>query len=221
MQTTRLKLATFVLAAAAALPVAALAAPVSGATSTVVYASGNDVVIKSADGKLLNFTVPAGYKFTAGDKQVGIGDLKPGTKLTKPVVTGFDPKIIASVTVTKAKVFGVTPPDGVTLSLAEGTKDLVVPMGTSFLVDGKQLTVAQLKPGMMVEATIVTTAADDATAATSAPAMAGVLLVANPAGEGDLPAAGTNLPLYGVLGLLSVALGFGLMWKSKPATLRS
>jgi hypothetical protein len=219
MQTssTRLKFATLlVLAASAVLPVAAHAALSSGPTSTVVYAGGNDLVLKSSDGKLLNFTVPSGTKFTAGDKTLSLGELKPGTKLTKPVVTGFDPKVVSSISVQKGKVFGVTPPDGVTLALAEGTKDLVVPTGTSFVVDGNSLTVGQLKPGMMVEATIVTTGADDAASATSTPAMAGVLLVSNPAGEGDLPAAGTNLPLFGVLGLLSLSLGFAVLRIRKP-----
>jgi LPXTG-motif cell wall-anchored protein len=118
--------------------------------------------------------------------------------------------------VQKGKVFGVTPPDGVTLALAEGTKDLVVPTGTNFVVDGNSLKVGQLKPGMMVEATIVTTGADDAASATSVPPMSGVLLVSNPPGDGDLPAAGTNLPLYGVLGLLSLSLGFALLRIRKP-----
>jgi len=219
MQTpfTRLKLATLlVLAASTVLPIAAHAALSSGPTSTVVYAGGNDLVLKASDGKLLNFTVPSGTKFTAGDKTLTLGDLKPGTKLTKPVVTGFDPKVVSSISVQKGKVFGVTPPDGVTLALAEGTKDLVVPTGTNFLVDGKSLTVAQLKPGMMVEATIVTTGADDAASATSTPALTGVLLVSNPPSEGDLPAAGTNLPLFGVLGMLSLSLGLALLRIRKP-----
>ncbi len=214
---TRRRLATLlVLAASAALPMAAHAALSSGPTSTVVYAGGNDLVLKASDGKLLNFTVPNGTKFTAGDKTLTLADLKPGTKLTKPVVTGFDPKVVSSISVQKGKVFGVTPPDGVTLALAEGTKDLVVPTGTNFVVDGNSLKVGQLKPGMMVEATIVTTGADDAASATSVPPMSGVLLVSNPPGDGDLPAAGTNLPLYGVLGLLSLSLGFALLRIRKP-----
>jgi hypothetical protein len=117
--------------------------------------------------------------------------------------------------VTKGKVFGITPPDGITLSLAEGTKDLVVPSGTTFMVDGKKLTVAELKPGMMVEATIVTAAADG-TSATSAPPMTGALLVAHAAGAEDLPAAGTKLPLYGALGAGIFAIGLALLTFRKP-----
>jgi hypothetical protein len=207
-----LKLATLlVLGASAALPAVAQA---SGATSTVVYAGGDDLVVKASDGKLLNFTVPAGTKLTAGGKQVSVAELKPGAKLTAPVAgTG---QIVTGVSVTKGKVFGVTPPDGITLSLAEGTKDLVIPAGTTFMVDGKKLTVAELKAGMTVEATIISTAADGSSA-TSTPAPAGTLLVAKAAAaEEDLPAAGTHLPLFGALGAGCLALGLVLLTFRKP-----
>jgi hypothetical protein len=213
MHTPKLKLATLlVLAASAALPAVAQS---SGPTSTVVYVAGDDLVLKASDGKLLNYTsVPGGTKFTAGGKQVSLGDLKPGTKLTAPVAG--TPQIVTAVDVVKGKVYGVTPPDGVTLSLAEGTKDLVVPAGTTFLVDGKKLAFADLKPNMTVEATIVSTAADGASA-TAAPAQAGALLVAHAAGGDDLPAAGTNLPLFGSIGLVCLSLGLALLNLRKPA----
>lgn len=206
--------ALFALAVSAVLPALA-EAPTSGPTSTVVYAGGDDLVIKSADGKLLNYSVPAGAKFTAGGKQVGISDLKPGTKLTAPVAG--TPQIVTGVQVVKGKVYGITPPNGVTLSLSEGVKDLTVPSGTMFSVDGKKLGVADLKNDMMVEATIVTTAADG-TSASSAPAQSGALLVAKAAGEEELPAAGTHLPLFAALGLGFLATGFALIGFRKPAT---
>jgi hypothetical protein len=193
----------------------------SGATSTVVYVSGNDLVLKSAEGKLLNYTVASGMMFSAEGKQVALADLKPGTKLTKEVSTGFDPEIISGVQVVKGKVFSATPPDVVTLSLAEGIKELTVPAGTKFMVDGKPVTIDALKPNMMVEATVVTTIAPDAkpevanAPAPPTPALTGALLVAKTMGDGAtaLPEAGTNLPLYGVLGFVLLMLGFGLMRK--------
>lgn len=205
--------ALFALTASAVLPALAQA-PASGPTSTVVYAGGDDLVIKSADGKLLNYNVPAGTKLTAGGKQVGVSDLKPGTKLTAPVAGTA--QVVTGVQVVKGKVYGITPPNGVTLSLAEGVKDLTVPAGTTFMVDGKKLAVSDLKNDMMVEATIVTTAADGASAG-SAPAQSGALLVAKAAGEEELPAAGTHLPLFAACGLALLAAGFALMGFRKPA----
>lgn len=205
--------ALFALFVPAVVPAVAQA-PSSGPTSTVVYAGGDDLVIKSADGKLLNYTVPAGTKLTAGGKQVGVSELKPGTKLTAAVAG--TPQVVTGVQVVKGKVYGITPPNGVTLSLPEGVKDLTVPAGTTFTVGGKQLTVAELKNDMMVEATVVTTAADG-TSASSAPAQTGALLVAKTGGEDDLPAAGTNLPLFAALGAGFMAAGLLLMGIRKPS----
>ncbi len=213
----KMTLAIAVLFAASAVPMLAQA-PSSGPTSTVVYVGGNDLVIKSSDGKLLNYTVPSGVKFTSGGKQVGLSELHPGTKLGAPVSTGFDPQVVSGVAVVKGKVYAVTPPDGVTLLLSEGVKELSVPTGTTFMVDGKPLKVADLKPDMMVEATIVTTAAPDATSASVTPPMSGTLLVARTASADDMPAAGTNLPLYGVMGAITLLFGIGLLaFTRKPA----
>jgi hypothetical protein len=225
--TIRLAVAT-VLAFSASVSVAgAQVKATSGPTSTVVYVSGNDVVVKAADGKLLNYNVAPGTTFAAGGKSASLADLKPGTKLTKEVSTGFDPQIISSVTVVKGKVFAATPPDAVTLSLADGIKELMVPTGTTFMVGGKPLTIDLLKPDMMVDATIVTTIADNAkpevanAAAPSAPTQTGALLVAKTLadGEASVPEAGTNLPLYGIMGFALLMIG-GFLMLRKPAVRR-
>jgi hypothetical protein len=208
---SRRSLATaLLLAVSAAIPALAQAKLSSGASSTVVYVGGDDLVVKSADGKLLNFTVPSGVKFAVGGKQVSLSELKPGAKITAPIVTGFDPKIVSAVSVVKGKVYAVTPPDGVTLLLSEGVKELSVPAGTTFMVDGKSLKVAELKPDMMVEVTIVTTGEADATSASATPAMVGTLLVAKTASADDMPAAGTSLPLIGIVGAMMLMFGFWL-----------
>jgi hypothetical protein len=214
---TPLKIASaLVLAASTCLPAMAQKLS-SGPSSTVVYVGGNDLVLKASDGKMLNYTVPSGVKFTSGDKSLSLADLHPGTRLTAPVSTGFEPQIVSAVSVVKGKVYAVTPPDGVTLMLSEGVKELNVPSGTTFMVGGKPLKVSELKPDMMVDATIVTTAADNTTAsASAAPPLAGTLLVAKTAAADDMPSAATNLPLYGLTGLLLVACG-GFLYLRKPA----
>jgi hypothetical protein len=220
----RLVVATVFAFAASAVTAVAQVKASSGPTSTVVYVSGNDLVVKAADGKLLNYNVAPGTTFAAGGKSASLADLKPGTKLTKELSTGFDPQIISGVQVVKGKVFAVTPPDGVTLSLSDGIKELTVPTGTTFTVDGKSVTIDALKPDMMVQATVVTTIADNAkpevanAAAPAAPAQTGALLVAKTLGDGEasVPEAGTNLPLYGVMGFALLMIG-GFLMLRKPA----
>jgi hypothetical protein len=221
--TMRLAVATVLAFAASAGAANAAVKATSGPSSTVVYVSAGDLVVKAADGKLLNYSVAPGTTFAAGGKSVTLADLRPGTKLTKEVSTGFDPQIISGVQVVKGKVFAVTPPDGVTLSLSDGIKELTVPTGTTFTVDGKPLTIDALKPDMMVQATVVTTVADNAKPeAASAvvpapPAQTGALLVAKTLadGEASVPEAGTNLPLYGIMGFALLMLG-GFMMLRKP-----
>lgn len=198
-------------AASAALPACAQ----GSSSGTVVYAGGNDVVVKSADGKLLNYSVTPDTKLNVGGKPVPVGDVKPGEKLTAPM--SGTPQVVTAVNVVKGKVYAVTPPNGVTLSLPEGVKDLTVPAGTTFMVDGKALTVSQLKRDMVVEATVVTTASGaDGTSASATPAQSGALLVAKAAGEEDLPAAGTHLPSFAAAGLALLSVGAVLLGWRKP-----
>ena len=195
-------------------------APAQGSGSTVVYVGGNDLVLKSADGRLLNYTIPSDYRFPAGGRKLSLAELKPGTQLAQPVVTSSDPVPVASVRVVKGKVYAATPPDSVSLLLAEGVTELTAPTGTVFAVNGKELSLAQLKPDMMVEATVVTmgAASPDAPAGPPAtPPMVGALLLANVAPTGpELPMSGTNQPLYGVLGLSLLALGAGVLLFRRP-----
>ena len=181
------------------------------AQSTVVYSTPNDIVVKRADGQLLNYTVAAGTTISVAGKKVPASDVKPGTKLTDPIPG--DGKIVTGISTASGKVYQVNPPDKVTLSLASGIKEVTVPAGTSFTVGGKKVGVSDLKKDMPVEATIVaTTSGSDATGNTppsSTPALTGPIVL-DIAGGDDLPAAGTNLPLYGVLGFFILALGLAL-----------
>lgn len=200
--------------ALAALPLSAAAAT-SGPSSTVVYVSGNDLVLKASDGKVLNYMVADGTKFTAGAKQLTLAELKPGTKLTATVSAGADPQVVAGIAVLKAKVYGTAPPDGITLTTPDGAKDFVVPAGTMFTVGGKPVGLAALPNDTMIDATVITPAAEGAESGPppATPPMSGVLLIAN---TGGLPLAGTRLPFYSVSGIVLLLLGMALLVRRKP-----
>jgi LPXTG-motif cell wall-anchored protein len=215
MFNTRLKLASLlILAASAAVPALAVS---SGPTSTVVYVGGNDLVLKAADGTILNYpAVPASTAFASAGKPITWAQLKPGTQLSAPVSTGTDPQVVASITVLKAKVYGTAPPDGITLTTPDGAKNFVVPAGTTFLVGGKALTLHDLASDVTIDATIVTPLAEgaDPVPPPVAPPLTGALLVVK---SDELPLAGTNLPLYGVVGFAMLLLGFALL-RRKPVS---
>jgi LPXTG-motif cell wall-anchored protein len=207
MQTVpRFKLAAIAAFAAASILPACALAPTSGPTSTVVYVSGDDLVLKASDGKILNYIVPMTYKFSTGGKQVTLSGLAPGAMLTAPVATGSDPLLIASIATMKAKVYATAPPDTLTLTTAMGAKDFTVPDGTKFMVAGKALDYKDLASDVMLDVTVVTPAAEGADAPPPAtPPMMGALLIEK---SDDLPSAGTNLPLYGLIGLALMTMGF-------------
>jgi len=191
----------------------AWAGPEAAIGATVVYVSGNDLLIKATDGRLLNYSVPAGYQFTIASGKVALKDLKTGVVLTGPVATGSEPLVIGHVVTVKAKVYVARPPDTVTLILSDGSQDFVVPAGTIFTVNGAAVPLNGLKRNDEVEATLLMAGKVDG----STPAMKGVLLVEK---SEDLPQAGSMLPAVIVVGFGMVLLGMMFLFVARRRQLQ-
>jgi len=186
----------------------AWAGPEAAIGATVVYVSGNDLLIKATDGRLLNYSVPAGYQFTIASGKVTLKDLKAGAVLTGPVATGSEPLIIGHIETVKAKVYVARPPDTVTLILSDGSQDFVVPAGTMFAVNGAAVALSALKRNDEVEATLLRSGKGDG----STPALKGALLVEK---SEDLPQAGSLLPAVVVVGFGMVMVGMVFLFVAK------
>jgi len=123
----------------------------------VVYVSGHDLILKMGDGTIRHVTVPEGATATVDGKQIGIHDVKVGMKLQKTISTTTTPTTITKVDTVTGKVFHVTPPLSVILTLDDGTnQEFKIPEGQKFDVDGQMVDAWGLKPGMKVSATKVT-----------------------------------------------------------------
>lgn len=122
----------------------------------VVYASGNDLVVKSTDGKVKHFVIPKDYKFNIGGQQTATKDLKVGTELTQTITTTTTDRTITKVQNIKGKVWEVNPPSTIIVTTDSGNKRFRVPDNTKFDIAGQQKTAFELKPGMDIDATIVT-----------------------------------------------------------------
>ncbi len=124
----------------------------------VVTVSGNDLVVKMADGTLRNFeNVPASAKATVDGKQVGVRDLKPGMKLQRTITTTETPMLITTVETVKGKVWAITPPLSVILTLEDGkNQQFKIPEDQKFNVDGQMVDAFALRKGMMITATKIT-----------------------------------------------------------------
>lgn len=201
-------------------------------SGTVVYVSGNDLVVKGDGGVTKHFTVPDSQMFTVDGQQVNVHQLKVGTHLTATFTTKTVPETIKTVRTITGKVWFVNAPSTVILTLPDNTnKEYKVPKGQMFMIDGKEQSVFHLKKGMNVSATVVTE--EPTTVVTQQQSVAGVapppppppaqpmpdtvavLLIESPtpapqpteAAPKALPKTGSEWPLVGLLGLFSLGAG--------------
>jgi hypothetical protein len=196
----------------------------------VVLVEGTDLVLKMEDGSLRHLAnVPESDRISVDGKELGIHDLKPGMKLEKTLKVITTPKTITTVQTVSGKVFHVSPPTSVILSLADGSnQQFKIPKDQKFNVHGEMVDAWGLKKGMNVTATKIVeepvTEVEHQKQITGqmpppppAPPADQPIIVAlvkmpenPPPAPAELPKTATALPLLGLLGFLSVVSGLGL-----------
>ena len=199
----------------------------------VVYVEGNDLVLKLENGRVEHMIVPDTDKFHIDGQEVSVYNLKPGMKLTETIITTTTPRYVNTVRTIEGKVWHVSLPRTVILTLPDLThKQYTVPDHAKFVINGKEETVFDLKKGMKVQATVVTDeegtvlesskhVASAAPLAVEIPQQIGTLLfivpevtepVASASAElqNELPRTGSWLPLIGLVGALAIATSLGL-----------
>jgi len=194
---------------------------------TVLYVQGDTLVVKMADGTVREFHPQAGFTFNVDGKATPLSELKPGTKLVADVTTTEDTRVVVYEEVKSGKVVEKV---GQTLVVrmqnGEVKKFTNVSSDVTFTVDGKPMTIFEIKPGMNLDAHIITEqteivtdrqivasgAAPAAPAAPAKPAPAPVAVKAPApvAAPAVLPSTASQLPLIGLAGLALLVLGLGL-----------
>ena len=124
----------------------------------VVYVSGNDVMIKMEDGSLQDFfNVPDSMTVTVDGRQLNVHQIKPGMKIEKQTITTTTPRLVTKVETVTGKVFHVSPPSSVILTLEDGTNQRFnIPKDQKFTIAGKETDAFGLRKGMIVSATRIT-----------------------------------------------------------------
>jgi LPXTG-motif cell wall-anchored protein len=197
----------------------------------IVFVSGNSVVVKMADGSLRHFNnVPESARVTVDGQQLGVHDLKVGMKVQKTITTTTTPETVTTVKSVTGKVWFINPPSTVILIMEDGkNQEFKIPNGQKFNVDGQMVDAWGLKKGMTVNATKVVEAPAVVVAQRAKltgempppppppPADVPILVVEEVAAPVQvaqaapaLPKTGSELPLIGLLGLLSLASSYGL-----------
>jgi len=207
----------------------------------VVDVIGNDLIVKMEDGTIRHIAnVPESARVTVDGKQLGIHDLKAGMTLQRTIVTTTTPKVITTTQTVTGKVWHVQPPGSVILTLEDGTnQQFKIPKGQKFNVDGQMVDAWGLKKGMKVSATKVveepithvehtrhltgqmppapTPPAADSPILVAVEASPAAAPMATESAPATLPKTGSELPLFGLLGVLILASAFGLRLIRKVA----
>jgi hypothetical protein len=197
----------------------------------IVYVSGNDVVIKMEDGTLRNFeNVPDSTTVTVDGKQLNVHQVQPGMKIEKQTIVTTTPRTITTVETVTGKVWHVTPPLSVTLTMDNGkNQTFKIPKDQKFNINGQMVDAFGLKKGMMVSAQRITEVpethvthevkhtgqmpppppapkADVPILIVLLPAAPPVEMAASEPAPAALPKTASNLPLIGLLGALLCAV---------------
>ena len=198
----------------------------------IVYISGNTVVLKMEDGSLKEFdNVSDGVSFMVDGKPVNIHNAKVGMKLEKQTITTTTPRVVTTVETVTGKVWHVTPPNKVILTLENGqNQEFTIPKGQKFTIDGRETDAFGLKKGMRVSAQRVTEVPETVVAqevkrtgiapppppppkpdvpilvVVARPAPPAPVETAAEAAPKNLPKTASELPLIGLLGALLCVL---------------
>jgi hypothetical protein len=203
--------------------------------AVVVLVEGNDLVLKMDDGSIRHISnIPDSRKIDVDGRQLGIHDLKPGMKLQHTLAVTTTPQTVTTVQSVTGKIWHVTPPNTVVLTLEDNTNQAFkIPKGQKFNVNGEMVDAFALKKGMVITATKIvevpeTVVAHERTVSgtmppppPAPPADVPILVVTSepaPAPETEmaaatpekLPKTASDLPLIGLLGLLCISASFGV-----------
>ena len=126
-------------------------------TATVVYASGDDAVLKSPDGQLRLFELAPGTSLEIDGKPATIADLSVGTTIHHVKIHSRQESEVTNVTQFSGRVTSRSGPF-LTLRLEDGTSKIYrVPPHATFQVDGREARLESLSRGMTVQVTAVKT----------------------------------------------------------------
>ena len=211
-------------------------------TGTVVSVDGNNLVIKFSNGELKTFDVPEDFRFDVDGKQLSVHELKPGTALSRTITTNTEPKTVYTTTERSGTVWFVQGNTLIVTGADRKNRQYIVPNWQKFKVNGQDMTVDQLKKGMVLTATIVhenqstvvtTTAGGVSGSAPAEPSSSMSSSTPPPStppfsstpppsssqpapDKPTLPKTGSPLALLGLLGLgfLAVSSGLKRFWKN-------
>jgi hypothetical protein len=198
---------------------------------TVVYISGNNLIVKAEDGTLRHFSnVPDSVTVTVDGKQLNVHQLQVGMTVERQTITTTVPKLITTVKTVTGTIKKIDAPK-VVLTLADGSEQsFTIPAGQMFNVNGEQKGAKALRKGMIINAqqvievpsstvsqqVIRTGVAPPPPPAPDVPILVVYMPAPPPPAEvaeatpAALPKTASDMPLVGLVGGMLLTLGLGL-----------
>lgn len=124
----------------------------------VIHVSGHEIVVELENGKFELLNLGEEQTFQVDGKDLKVHELTPGTKLSQDIHTITTPQEVKTMRTLNGRVMRVNPPRYLLVSLPEGgTREFIVPDNAVFHIAGEDKTVFDLRKGMNVSATVLTT----------------------------------------------------------------
>ena len=203
--------------------------------ATVVSVNGNKVVGKDATGKATEYTIPEGFKFQYQGREIGVSELQPGMNVSAKITTTTTMTPVHVTEIRTGKVLAVSG-DNVIVRGPQGNRQFsnkdAEKRNATIMRDGQKVALSDLRPGDNFTAVIVTDAEPRvvsereaqamvsggapppaeavAPAPARAPAPAAAPAPAPAPAPAALPKTATQVPIAGLMGLLSIAAAVGL-----------
>jgi len=198
----------------------------------VIHVSGHEVIVELESNKFELLNLGEDFRFQVDGRDLTVHELTPGTKLSQEIHTVTTPQEVTTLRTVNGKVWYVSAPHLI-LSFPEGeNKAYTVPDGIVFHIAGQDKTVFDLRKGMDISATVLTV--EPVQSVTVHTVMTGQApprpdvtfegpMLIEPDREAwaltaaleeprpqELPKTASLVPLAGLLGFVSLALGAGL-----------
>jgi len=127
--------------------------------ATVISVNGNKVVATDAAGKATEYTIPDGFKFQLGGKDIGVADLKPGMHVSATITTTTTTTPVYVTEIKTGKVLAVSG-NNIVVRGPQGNRVFsnqdAVQRNAKVMKDGQQVLLSDLRAGDNFTAVIVT-----------------------------------------------------------------
>lgn len=198
----------------------------------VIHVSGHEVVVELENGKFELLNLADDVTFQVEGRDLTAHELTPGTKLSQEIHTVTTPQEVTTLRTVEGKVWQVNGPHLILSFPGGANKAYTVPDGIVFHINGEDKTVFDLRKGMDISATVLTvepvhSVSTHTVVTGQAPprpevTFEGPMLIEpdrevptltaameEPVPQ-ELPKTASLVPLAGMLGFLSLAIGTGL-----------